>query len=123
MPPMKDNRQEFWRALEPVEETAEFGGIDRREFARLIGASLAASGLAGCVRQPPEHILPYVDQPEGMVQDKPLYFATAVPLPGYAAGLLVKSVMGRPIKIEGNPRHPATLGRSDAFSQASLLGL
>jgi len=120
---MKDNRQEFWRALEPVEETAEVGGIDRRAFARLIGASLAASGLAGCVRQPPEHILPYVDQPEGMVQDKPLYFATAVPLPGYAAGLLVKSVMGRPIKIEGNPRHPATLGRSDAFSQASLLGL
>ncbi len=97
--------------------------LDRRDFTRLMGASLATATLTGCVRQPPEHILPYVDQPGGIVQGKPIYFATAMPLPGYAAGLLVKSLMGRPIKVEGNPRHPASLGGSDAFSQASLLGL
>ncbi len=139
MPPMKDSNPECWRGLEELEQTGEFlkmqarefpwreseeiEGMDRRDFARLMGASLAMSALTGCVRQPPEHILPYVDQPSGIVQGKPIYFATAMPLPGYAAGLLVKSHMGHPIKVEGNPRHPATLGSSDAFSQASILGL
>ncbi len=130
---------EYWRGLEELAQTEAFRemqarefpwresdgvkGMDRRDFTRLMGASLAMAALSGCVRQPPEHILPYVDQPDGIVQDKPIYFATAMPLPGYATGLLVESLMGRPIKVEGNPRHPASLGGTDAFSQASTLGL
>ena len=31
--------------------------------------------------------------------------------------------MARPTKIEGNPDHPGSLGATDAFSQASILGL
>jgi molybdopterin-containing oxidoreductase family iron-sulfur binding subunit len=46
-----------------------------------------------------------------------------MPLCGLATGLLVKSVEGRPIKAEGNPSHPASLGATDIFAQASLLGL
>ena len=52
-----------------------------------------------------------------------LFFATATPLSGVAIGLLVESHMGRPTKIEGNPEHPASLGSSDAFCQASVLSL
>ncbi|MBI4459620.1 MAG: molybdopterin oxidoreductase, partial [Acidobacteria bacterium] len=58
-----------------------------------------------------------------MVPGKPLFFATAMTLAGSAVGLLVESREGRPIKIEGNPKHPASLGASDIFSQASLLTL
>src|SRR5204863_9740877 len=40
-----------------------------------------------------------------------------------AVGLLVKTVMGRPIKVEGNPKHPASLGAADFFAQASVLSM
>ncbi|MDZ4817979.1 MAG: 4Fe-4S dicluster domain-containing protein, partial [Planctomycetota bacterium] len=36
-------------------------------------------------------------------------------------GLLVTSAIGRPIKIEGNPLHPASLGATDAKAQATIL--
>src|SRR5260370_3246814 len=58
-----------------------------------------------------------------MVPGKPLFFATAMPLGGVATGLLVESHEGRPTKIEGNPEHPGSLGASDVFSQAAILGL
>ena len=61
--------------------------------------------------------------PELIVPGEPLYFATAMPLGGVATGLLVESHMGRPTKVEGNPDHPASLGATDLFAQASVLGL
>ncbi|MGZ3434210.1 MAG: TAT-variant-translocated molybdopterin oxidoreductase, partial [Isosphaeraceae bacterium] len=75
----------------------------RRKFLRLMGASLALSGIAGCAVNPPDSIVPYVEQPELVVPGRPLFFATAVPLNGLATGVLVESHTGRPIKIEGNP--------------------
>ncbi len=95
----------------------------RREFLRLMAASLALGGIGGCAYQPAESIVPYVQAPEEIVPGKPLFFATAVPLDGFACGVLVKSEMGRPIKVEGNPDHPASLGATDAVGQAALLGL
>ena len=61
--------------------------------------------------------------PEEIVPGRPLFFATAMPLGGYATGVLVESHVGRPTKIEGNPEHPASLGATDVFAQASILGL
>ena len=81
------------------------------------------AGMAGCTRQPPEQILPYVRQPENVVPGRPLFYATAMTLGGRATGLLVESHEGRPTKIEGNPSHPASLGATDAFAQAALLDL
>jgi molybdopterin-containing oxidoreductase family iron-sulfur binding subunit len=99
--------------------------VTRRQFLTLAAASLALAGVSGCSSKPApaEKIMPYVRQPEGMLPGKPLYFATAMPLCGLAAGLLVKSNEGRPTKVEGNPRHPASLGATDVFAQASVLGL
>jgi molybdopterin-containing oxidoreductase family iron-sulfur binding subunit len=95
----------------------------RREFLTLMGASLALAGLTGCTRQPTETVLPYVRQPEEIVPGRPLFFATAVAHDGYARGVLVESHEGRPTKVEGNPDHPISLGATDVFGQAHVLGL
>ncbi|MGE5346941.1 MAG: TAT-variant-translocated molybdopterin oxidoreductase [Acidithiobacillales bacterium] len=132
----------WWRSLEEIAETPEFRrllqrefpshaaewdegdeGFSRRRFLELAGASLALGGLAACTRQPQEQIIPYVKQPEEVLPGRPLFFATAFPLAGYATGLIVESNTGRPTKIEGNPDHPSSLGATDAFAQASVLGL
>jgi MoCo/4Fe-4S cofactor protein with predicted Tat translocation signal len=134
---------EYWRCLEELADTEEFkellhlefprfasvfsNGVDRRSFLKLMGASLALAGLSGCLSSSPaprdEKIVPYVTQPEEIIPGKPLYFATAMPLQGFGRGVLAESHMGRPTKIEGNPQHPASLGASDVFMQASVLGL
>ena len=88
-----------------------------------MGASLALAGVTACTRQPAEKIVPYVRQPEEIIPGKPLFFATAMPLGGVATGLLVESHEGRPTKVEGNPDHPASLGATDVFAQAAVLGL
>ena len=98
-------------------------GFNRREFLKLMAASLALSGVTACTRQPRERIVPYIRQPEDLIPGKPLFFATALTLGGYARGILVQTHEGRPTKIEGNPEHPASLGGSDVFMQAELLGL
>lgn len=97
-------------------------GVDRRTFMTVMGASMALAGLAGC-RRPEEHILPFSKQPEGFIPGKSEYYATSIPFYGTALGLLVESVDGRPIKIEGNPDHPDSLGGTTAFIQASVLDL
>ena len=43
-----------------------------------MGASLALAGLTACTRQPTEHIVPYVRQPEELVPGRPLFYATAM---------------------------------------------
>ncbi|MFN7941933.1 MAG: TAT-variant-translocated molybdopterin oxidoreductase [Thermoanaerobaculia bacterium] len=129
----------YWRSLEELAATPEFEamlhrefprlasewpeGVSRRNFLQLTAASLGLAGLTACTRQPIEKIVPYVKQPEEIVPGRAMSFATAMPLAGYAIGLLVESQMGRPTKIEGNPGHPASLGATDAVTQASVLGL
>lgn len=96
-------------------------GFSRREALRMFAASIAL-GVAGCGR-PEEEIVPYVRQPEKVVPGEPLYFATSLPLAGFGRGMIVKSIEGRPIKIEGNPRHPGSLGATDPFAEAAVLSL
>ncbi|MFZ0439988.1 MAG: 4Fe-4S dicluster domain-containing protein, partial [Candidatus Sulfotelmatobacter sp.] len=87
------------------------------------GASMALAGMTGCVRLPLEPIVPYVRQPEDVIPGRPQFYATAMTLGGYASPLLVESHLGRPTKIEGNDKHPASLGGTDIFAQAHVLGL
>lgn len=129
----------YWRSLEEVAETAEarewldreFAAgasewpeqFNRRDFLKLMSASLALAGLTGCTKPVMEEIVPYVEQPDRIRLGEPLYFATAMPLNGFGTGVLVKSREGRPIKADGNPKHPASLGGSSVWIQACLLDL
>ncbi len=130
---------QYWRSLEAAAETPEFqqwlhreypagasewaDGPNRREFLKIMAASIGLAGLAACTRQPQEKMLPYVKQPEDLVQGIQMQYATAMTLGGYATGLLVESHEGRPTKIEGNPDHPMSLGAASVFHQASVLEL
>jgi MoCo/4Fe-4S cofactor protein with predicted Tat translocation signal len=97
--------------------------VSRRGFLKVMGASFALAGLAGCTKQPDEPIFPYVKAPEDLILGKPMYFATAHPFPTGAIPVLVKSDAFRPIKVDGNPDHPMSKGKSDALTQATLLDL
>ena len=103
--------------------------ISRRAALQLIAAG-AATLAAGCTRPDEEIVanetleeLPYVNMPEGLVPGITQRYATALPLAGYGRGAIVTSFEGRPIKVEGNPRHPASLGSTDVFAQAETLAL
>ncbi|HEX5504680.1 MAG TPA: TAT-variant-translocated molybdopterin oxidoreductase, partial [Thermomicrobiales bacterium] len=128
-----------WRSLDELADTPEFreflhrefprgasellDGLSRRQFLRLMGASLALAGLTACAGQPHDTIVPYVNQPTQVTPGEPLFFATATPFGGYGTGVLAESHLGRPTKLEGNPDHPASLGATNAVTQATLLDL
>jgi molybdopterin-containing oxidoreductase family iron-sulfur binding subunit len=129
--------KQYWRSVEEFVDAPEFeefvkeeypahaeewdSSLSRRNFVKVMGASLAFAGLSGCVIQPAEKIVPYVRQPEGLIPGKPLFYATAMTLGGIATGLLARSYEGRPTKVEGNPEHPGSLGSTDVLAQASIL--
>jgi len=116
--------RDFLECEFPHDPRAEAKGVSRRSALKLMGASAALAGLTACTKLPTEKIVPYAQQqPEDFVPGKPLFYATAMPMAGYATGLLVESHMGRPTKVEGNPSHPASLGAANVFAQASVLGL
>ncbi len=94
--------------------------IDRRDFVKLLGASTIMAGLVGCRSLPTERIVSYSKQPEGQVPGISQFYASCFTMGGYAYGILVESREGRPGKIEGSPIHPATLGSSNHWMQASL---
>ncbi len=102
---------------------SEADGVSRRGFVQLAGASLGLAGLTACTRQPPERIIPYIEQPENLIPGKPLFFATSMSLGGFGIGLIAESQMGRPTKLAGNPSHPFTKGGSGVFAQAETLNL
>ena len=131
--------KQYWRTLEELADDPHFEqllhrefprqasewdeSVDRRDFLKLMAASLAFAGLSGCKANVQTNIVPYVKQPDGMVLGKPLYFATVMPFGADAIGLLVESHEGRPTNIAGNPDHPSSLGATDALVQASILNL
>lgn len=135
------NGRRYWRSVEEYSDSPEFqkwlerefpqgasefeaGGLSRRNFLRLMGASMALAGfgLGGCSR-PEAHIVPYTQSPEWLVPGKMMRYATAMPQRRGALPLLVTTFNGRPIKIEGNPNHPCSRGKTDPFAQASVLDL
>jgi MoCo/4Fe-4S cofactor protein with predicted Tat translocation signal len=131
--------KKYWRSIDELANTEDFQAaverefpaaaqewvdpVSRRGFMKLMGASMALAGLAGCTKQPDEPIYAYVKAPEDLVLGKPNYFATAHPFVTGAVPVLVKSDQFRPIKVDGNPDHAYNHGSSDVFSQGTLLDL
>ena len=129
----------FWRSLDELSATEGFQDFlhtefprqagewlddeGRRNFLKIMGASLALAGLGACTKQPTEYMMPYVEAPEKLITGKPLFYATAFPVSGVANPILVETHEFRPTKVEGNPQHPASLGAADVPTQASVLGL
>jgi molybdopterin-containing oxidoreductase family iron-sulfur binding subunit len=133
--------REYWKSLDQLADTPEFqeylhrefprgaselaelnDPVSRRAFLSLMSASIALAGLAGC-RRPVEKIIPYVVAPEEIVPGIANYYATTLPFMNNAFGLIVESHEGRPTKIEGNPNHLSTMGRSNTFIQGTILDL
>lgn len=144
MPQVKQNMtgQAYWRSLEEYADSPQFrellgyagtavdeqqsaGDLSRRRFLQLMGASMSLAGLtlAGCRRWPEEQLAPYASRPEGHTPGMPTYYATMVERGGAALGILAESYDGRPIKLEGNPKHPCSKGATDPWTQASILTL
>lgn len=128
----------YWRSVSELENSPEFAeflqrefpvaaaefpdGISRRRWLQLMAASLALGGLAGC-RYREEKIVALAKRPEDWVPGKPQRYATSFELAGAARHLLLTCYDGRPIKVEGNPDHPYSLGGTDLFAQACVLDL
>lgn len=131
--------QHYWRSLDEVAQTEEFqefltsefpygaapdlsDSVSRRTFLKLMGASMALAGLTACgPLQPEERIVPYVVPPPEYTPGLPLFFATTFNACGYGRGTVVESHEGRPIHIEGNAKHPGSLGAVDVFTPAEML--
>jgi len=130
----------YWRSLEELAQTPAFldflksefppfaalgaAAFDRRRFLQLMAASMALSGLAACGKETDQRKLsPYVEQPAGIIPGRAQYYATATNFDGFGEGVLLRHEMGRPLKVEGNPDHPASRGATSAIGQATILGL
>lgn len=138
MPSLKSTKsgQAYWRSLDELADSPEFRqhlqtefphmaellerSPSRRQFLKVMGASLALAGLTGC-RWPKETIVPYTKNPTNRTPGIPVSYATTYARSGVGTGLLVTSIDGRPIKIEGNREHPFSLGATDAMMQAAIL--
>ena len=126
-----------WRRIEALADdpafvaraAQEFPGLAdalasprRRQVLKLMAASLALGGLSGCGDGEPSGTLtPAVRIPANIIPAIPNFYATANIRDGYATGTIIRQNMGRPTKVEGNPKHPASLGATDIFAQAQVL--
>jgi len=137
--PEREAGPNIWRSLREHENAPEFarhlerefprgadvpdaGGLSKRDFLKLMGASMALAGLTGC-RRPEAHLVPFTKGVEWTIPGKFLYYATAMPVRTGALPLIATTSDGRPTKLEGNPLHPFSNGGTDAFAQAAILDL
>jgi molybdopterin-containing oxidoreductase family iron-sulfur binding subunit len=141
-PPESLTGKQYWRSLGQLSDTPEFrdwlerefpagatqlegDDLSRRNFLKLMGASMALTGfgLTSC-RRPEAHLVPFTKSVEWAIPGKPLFYATAMPRRTGGIPLVVTTHDGRPTKVDGNPLHPASGGgATDAFAQASVLDL
>jgi len=140
-PPEDLTGKRYWRSLDELADTPQFrtwlerefpagaaememDGVSRRNFLRLMGASMALAGigLSGC-RRPEAYVVPYTKSVEWLIPGKAVLYTTS--MPGSLGGLplIATTYEGRPTKLEGNPLVPSSNGGTDLFAQAAVLDL
>src|SRR5580700_10744649 len=140
-PPEDLTGKRYWRSLEELADTPQFrtwlerefpagaaemelDGVSRRNFLRLMGASMALAGigLSGC-RRPEAFVVPYTKSVEWLIPGKAVLYTTSMPGPLGGLPLIATTYEGRPTKLEGNPLVPSSNGGTDLFAQAVVLDL
>jgi MoCo/4Fe-4S cofactor protein with predicted Tat translocation signal len=140
-PPEDLTGKRYWRSLEELADTPQFrswlerefpagaaemelDGVSRRNFLRVMGASMALAGisLTGC-RRPEAFLVPYTKSVEWLIPGKAVLYTTSMPGPLGGLPLIATTFEGRPTKLEGNPLVPSSNGGTDLFAQAAILDL
>ena len=98
--------------------------ISRRDFLKISGAGIGLAILTGC--GPLSRYVtrePYTQMPEYSFNGISTYYATTCRECPAGCGVVVRTMQGRAIKIEGNKNHPVSLGKTCARGQTALQGL
>ena len=112
---------QYWKSLDEKYRTPEFvehlekefqsspfrekkQGLARRQFMKLMGASIALSSTA-CVRRPVQKIIPYNKRPKEVVIGLPNYYASSFFDGRELFAITVKTREGRPLFVQANPSH------------------
>jgi MoCo/4Fe-4S cofactor protein with predicted Tat translocation signal len=133
---MENTNKRYWKGIEEYRNDIEIvknadrefnlddieGGTHRRDFLKMLGFGVAAVSLAAC-DAPVRKTIPYLNKPESIEPGIPNYFATTYAEDGEVCSVLVKTVEGRPIKIEGNKLSNLTKGGVSGKVHASVLSL
>lgn len=94
---------------------------------KLVGAGTAGAGagflLKESSRNKREQYIPYVVTPEDYTPGVASWYKTVCRQCSAGCGIEVRIREGRAKKIEGNPMHPVSQGRSCALGQSALNGL
>ena len=109
----------YWKSLKDISTDNDYerylkqsehnvdNGISRRNFLSLIAASVALAGLEGC-KKPVQKIIPYVEAEIGTIPGIPKYYASTLPFKNNALGVVIENHDERPVKVEGNDKHPTS---------------
>ncbi len=136
--PASKTGPKYWRSLDQAANAPEFrqwverefpstaaemlDGNSRRTILKLMAASFGMAGLVACSR-PEIRFAPQARGQEDYVPGQAYNYTTAIVINGQATGLVIKTYDGRPVKVEGNPDHPASQGAATALMQASVLDI
>tara|TARA_Y100001968_G_scaffold185252_2_gene169666 strand:- start:7736 stop:10819 length:3084 start_codon:yes stop_codon:yes gene_type:complete len=124
----------YWKSLKDISSDKDYNkylkqsdhqeesNLSRRNFLSLVAASVALASLEGC-KKPVQKIIPYVEAHPGTIPGIRKEYATTMPFKNNVVGLVIENHDERPIKVFGNDNHPTSLGKSNVFSQASILDM
>lgn len=95
----------------------------RRDFLKLLGFSFASAAVLAACKRPVRMAIPFAIQPPEMIPRNPLYYASTFFDGNEYCSIVVKTIDGRPVKIEGNALSPFNGEGTMARVQASVLSL